>query len=202
MKKKLLKASILIALIVLPINAAAQARRANAPATAPAATTPARPAAAPNAAPAAAAQQQQPVLQFADAMILIRGALSALQQANQTSNYEVLRALSATGFQQANTTQKLAQTFAPVKNYNLTSILVLEPRFTKLPEINENGMLAMAGFFDNAGFRIAFDMTFALEGEQLKIYDIGVGVNPLPAANAPAAPAAPARTTPPPAPRQ
>ena len=65
---------------------------------------------APAQSPATAAAQ--PALPFPQAMILIRSALTALQQADETNDYSVLNALGSTSFRTANPPARLAQTFA------------------------------------------------------------------------------------------
>ena len=70
-------------------------------------------------------------------LILIRTTLVALQQANQTGNYNVLRGLTAPEFQKSNSAEKLAQSFASLraKNFDLSGVVVLDPQHTVLPEI-------------------------------------------------------------------
>ncbi|MEI9904872.1 MAG: hypothetical protein WDN06_13565 [Asticcacaulis sp.] len=63
----------------------------------------------------------------AQVLMLVRSSLTALQQANQTGNYDVLYALGSSEFQKANTPQKLGDAFAALKPYNLISVEVLEP---------------------------------------------------------------------------
>ena len=127
--------------------------------------------------PAAAAAQ--PALPFAQAMILIRSALTALQQANETNNYVVLNALGSTGFRTANPPARLAQTFAGIRQYNLASILVLEPQFTQLPQINAQGQLTMEGFFLADGYRIAFRLIYVPENSRWRLFGLSAGVTPV-----------------------
>jgi hypothetical protein len=50
----------------------------------------------------------------------IRSALLALDQANKTGNYTVLRELGAPGFQAANTAARLSEIFASQSNASST----------------------------------------------------------------------------------
>src|SRR6266568_3084756 len=101
----------------------------------------------------AASPQQQPASKPANidrngVLILIRSTLLALDHANKTGNYTVLRDLGAPGFQ-VNTDARLAEIFAAQRkdNLDLAGVAVLEPQLTVLPQIEPNGMMRMAGFF-------------------------------------------------------
>ena len=52
-------------------------------------------------------------------LILINSALLALNQANETGNYTVLRDMAAPSFQRANSPERLAQLFSNLRNRNL-----------------------------------------------------------------------------------
>src|ERR1017187_4037804 len=95
------------------------------------------------------AQPPQPAqIDHNGVLILIRSTLLALDQANKTGNYTVLRDLGAPGFQ-ANSDARLAEIFAAQRRdkLDLSGIAVLDPQLTLLPEIDANGMMRMAGFF-------------------------------------------------------
>jgi len=95
-------------------------------------------------------------------LILIRETLIALDQANKTGNYTVLRDLGSPAFQ-ANTSAKLAEIFAPERrdNLDLSGVAVLEPQLSLLPQIEANGLLHMTGFFPSAPQQVNFDVAFA-----------------------------------------
>ena len=82
-------------------------------------------------------------------LILIRTSLLALDEANKTGNYTVLRDMGAPGFQSANTAARLGDIFASLRNdkVDLSGVAVLEPQLTLLPQIEGNGLMHMAGFF-------------------------------------------------------
>jgi hypothetical protein len=126
------------------------------------------------AAPAVA--PSQPALPFPQALILIRSDLVALQQANETGIYATLSALGTQRFQADNPPAKLAQTFAPLRNYNLNSVLVLEPKFTQLPQLRPDHSMAMAGFFASDGYRITFQLAYAAENGRWRLAAINVGI--------------------------
>ena len=132
---------------------------------------------------APAAQPAQPVLPYPQALILIRSALSSLQDADDTGDYDVLYGLGNQAFRAANPPQKLATTFAGVRAYNLKSVLVLEPQFTQLPQLDQNGMMTMSGFFVSDSYRINFSLVFAPENNQWRLFGLSAGVQPTQAAN-------------------
>jgi cell division septation protein DedD len=112
------------------------------------------------------------------ALILIRSALIAVQQANQTGNYTVLYSLSAPGFQSMNSPERLSQIFANLraKNFDLSGILVLEPQLTVLPELYSNGTLRMAGFFPSVPIQVFFELQFTPVQGQWRLLAIGVNL--------------------------
>lgn len=125
------------------------------------------------------------------ALILIRSTLIALDQANKTGNYTVLRDLGAPGFQAANTPARLAEIFAKERSakLDLSGVVVLEPQLNQLPEIDSNGMMRMTGFFPSVPTQIKFDLLYAPVGGQWRLFGIAVGLGQ-------AAPTAPSSNVP------
>ncbi|SEC41232.1 hypothetical protein SAMN05444171_1345 [Bradyrhizobium lablabi] len=121
-------------------------------------------------------------------LILIRSALIALDQANKTGNYTVLRDLGAPGFQ-ANTAARLAEIFVAQRrdNIDLSGVAVLDPQLTVLPQIEPNGMLRMAGFFPSVPTQVNFDLLYAPVSGQWRLFGISVNLGQA----APTAPNAP-----------
>jgi hypothetical protein len=112
------------------------------------------------------------------ALILVRTTLVALQQANQTGNYGVLYGISAPGFQNVNSPQRLSQIFGNLrsKGFDFSGVVVLEPQFTILPEVYENGVMRMGGFFPSVPMQVYFDLQFFPVQGQWKLLAIGVNV--------------------------
>ena len=127
------------------------------------------------AAPAAAASNPapQPPIPYNLALILIRAHLAALQQADETGNYQVLAQLGSASFQAVNPPQKLAQMFAPLRAYNINAVLVTEPKFTELPHLNGEGLLAMRGQYALDGKLLQFTLIFQPEGGRWRMFGIG-----------------------------
>ena len=136
-------------------------------------------------------------------LILVRSTILALDQANKTGNYTVLRDLGAPGFQ-ANTAARLAEIFATQRrdNLDLSGVAVIDPQLTVLPQIEANGMMRMAGFFPSVPQQVNFEMLFAPVSGQWRLFGISVNVGqsgpvaPQPPTAAPPAPAAAAAAAP------
>jgi hypothetical protein len=127
-------------------------------------------------------------------LILVKSTLIALDQANKTGNYTVLRDLAAPGFASANNAARLAEIFANLRRdrIDLSGVLVLEPQLTAMPEINANGMLHMAGFFPSAPTQINFEFLFAPVDGQWRLFGLAANLG----SSSPVAPAPPAAAKP------
>lgn len=180
-----------IALVpLLGLQTAAAETRSKKPASPPAAA----PAGAAVAAPAPSAGAQAATPQPAQLRLLIYTSLIAVNQANLTGNYSVLRDLGAPGFRQTNSAAKLSEIFGAIRGrkLDLSPILLLEPKLVQQPARLENGMLRMTGFFPSAPEQVNFDLIFQpIEGKWLLF---GVALNTSPAATAQAPVAAPSNT--------
>jgi hypothetical protein len=121
-------------------------------------------------------------------LILVRSTLLALDQANKTGNYTVLRDIGAPGFQ-SNTAARLGEIFAKLRsdNLDLSGVAVIDPQLNLLPQIEANGLMRMAGFFPSVPTQVNFDLSFAPVNGQWRLFGISVGVG----SSAPAAPEPP-----------
>jgi hypothetical protein len=138
-------------------------------------------------------------------LILIREALLALDQANKTGNYTVLRDLGAPQFQ-ANTAARLAEIFAQQRRdkLDLSGVAVIDPQLTLLPQIEGNGLMRMAGFFPSVPTQVNFELAFAPVDGRWKLFGLSVSFGqaapaapqPPPQAAAPQAGAPPAPAKP------
>jgi cell division septation protein DedD len=137
-------------------------------------------------------------------LILIRSTILALDQANKTGNYTVLRDLGAPGFQ-TNTAARLAEIFASQRrdNLDLSGVAVIDPQLTILPQIEANGMMRMAGFFPSVPQQVNFEMLFSPVSGQWRLFGISVNVGqtgpvaPQPATSPPPSPAPQTSAAPP-----
>lgn len=142
----------------------------------------------PPAAPAGS-QPQPAQIDRNGVLILVRSTLLAVDDANRTGNYTVLRDLGAPGFQAGNTAARLSEIFANLRNQNvdLTGVAVLEPQLTLLPQIEANGLMRMAGFFPSVPTQVQFELLFAPVGGKWRLFGISLGLGQ----SGPAAPLAP-----------
>jgi outer membrane biosynthesis protein TonB len=128
-------------------------------------------------------------------LMLIQSSLIALNQANATGNYTVFRELSAPGFQEANSAARLAEVFADLRNqqFDLSPVLLIQPKLFSKPEMSPNGKLRVTGFFPSEPERVNFDFIFQPVRGQWRLFGVRVKTTPAAAASAgPAAPQAPA----------
>lgn len=140
---------------------------------------PARPAAQP-ARPAQQAQQQSQIPQVAGLIVLIKSSMIALNQANQTGNYQVLYALGSDGLRAQTNPQNLAQSFAGFRqrNVDLSPIIFLDPNLSK-PAAIEGGRLHLVGSFPTSPLRITFDFWFEPSQGQWKFVQLNAGLVPV-----------------------
>jgi len=110
-------------------------------------------------------------------LILIRSTLLALDQANKTGNYTVLRDIGAPGFQ-SNTAARLGDIFAKLRgdNLDLSGVAVIDPQLNLLPQIEANGLMHMAGFFPSVPTQVNFDLSFAPVNGQWRLFGISVSI--------------------------
>ena len=127
-------------------------------------------------------------------LILVRSTLLALDHANKTGNYTVLRDLGAPGFQ-VNTAARLAEIFAEERNekLDLSGVAAIDPQLSLLPQIEANGFMHLAGFFPSVPKQVNFEMMFAPAEGQWRLFGLSVQLGQ-------AAPTAPAETSAPPPP--
>ena len=130
-------------------------------------------------------------------LILIRSTLLALDHANKTGNYTVLRDLGAPGFQ-VNTAARLAEIFASQRrdNLDLSGVAAIDPQLSLLPQIETNGLMHLAGLFPSVTSQVNFELTFAPVNGQWRLFGISVNVGSA-APVAPEGPPAAANQAPP-----
>jgi hypothetical protein len=127
-------------------------------------------------------------------IMLIRSTLLAVDHANKTGNYTVLRDIAAPGFQN-NTAARLGEIFAKLRNdkLDLSGVAVIDPQLSLLPQIEASGMMHMAGFFPSVPAQVNFELMYAPVDGQWRLFGISVSIGQA----APAAPDAPQANGPP-----
>lgn len=109
--------------------------------------------------------------------LLIRTTIIAVNQANMTGNYSVLRELGAPGFQAANTAAQLAENFAKQRKskFDLSPILFFDPKLVEKPSIEESGMLRLTGFFATRPQQVNFNLVFEYVDGEWRYFGLGIG---------------------------
>jgi hypothetical protein len=95
-------------------------------------------------------------------VILIRSTLLAVNHANLTGNYTVLRELGTPGFHQSNTAARLGDIFRGLRerNIDIGPIAVLGAKLRQQPSLDANGQLRLTGFFPSRPEQLNFDLAF------------------------------------------
>lgn len=110
---------------------------------------------------------------------LVWSSIAALDHANQTGNYSVLRDLGAPSFQTNNTSATLGGIFQALRNQqvDLSYALVVTPTYEFPPAIVQSGLLRVRGLFPLRPAPIAFDLLFQSVAGQWRLF--GVAVAPI-----------------------
>jgi hypothetical protein len=143
---------------------------------------------------------QQTSMAIVTLAVLIKGTVTALDQANATGNYSVLRDLGTPAFREKFDQGALAGVFAELKarKLDLSQALLANVNVTRRPEFR-NGEMIIIGYFPAEPLNITFDLRFAQLDGVWRVAWIGVDAVPsanqaMAAAKAPAAPQPSAKT--------
>lgn len=129
--------------------------------------------------------------------VIIKDAIIALNQANTTGNYSVLRDMGTPVLRESFDQTALAAAFANLRarKIDLSPAYFLSPNLTKKPELNKDNELVLVGFFPTQPLQIQFELRFMQLDGRWRLAGIAVdAVPPSPsqasaAASAPPAPA-------------
>ena len=112
--------------------------------------------------------------------ILIRGTLIAVNHANLTDNYTLLRDLGSFEFSYRNSASTLADLFKPfrVNDINLEETVLEDPILIKKPVIEEGGILSLVGFTRIGQKEVVFDLKYKYELGFWKIMSISLSTRP------------------------
>jgi len=133
--------------------------------------------------PAAAQQKNSPRPKLPDPYklnLLIRSTILAVDQANRTGNYTVLRDLASPNFQKANSKAKLAKIFAGLRkrNLDLSPVMFFDPKLVTAPAIDPSGMLRLTGLIPTQPEQIIFDLAFEFDEGKWRLFGIALDVRP------------------------
>jgi hypothetical protein len=109
-------------------------------------------------------------------MKLIWSAMAALDHANQTGNYSVLRDLGAPSFQANNSAATLGATFQALRTQrvDVANALIVSPTFEIPPTLIEGGLLRARGSFPVRPEALGFDLLFQNVTGQWRLFGIAV----------------------------
>ena len=125
----------------------------------------------------ALAQEEQRSIPDAFALIrLVRATMVAVDHANRTGNYTVLRDLGAPGFSKSNDAARLADIFRNWRNQKLDlgAVVLLKPTWTVQPKIDQAGMLRLTGYFATKPLRITFDLLYESIDGRWRLFGISI----------------------------
>jgi hypothetical protein len=117
-----------------------------------------------------------PVIDTAGAAALMKSTIMAVQHANQTGNYSVLRDLGTPAFRESFDQARLTSIFAPIRALGAdlgTLVLSMPPSPGGVPEFGAN-RLRLSGEFMARSLRIRYDLTFVPIGGRWRIAGLGI----------------------------
>ena len=130
---------------------------------------------------------------------LIWSTMSAVDHANLSGNYSVLRDLSAPAFQINNDAARLAKIFETLRaaNVDLSNTMLLAPTYRTAPVVLSPDVLHVQGYFGLRPTAIGFDLYYQWLQGRWRLYGVQIVpatmANIQPGATPPPAPTPPAR---------
>ncbi|WP_374405933.1 hypothetical protein [Pelagerythrobacter sp.] len=110
---------------------------------------------------------------------MIWSTMAAVDHANRSGNYSVLRDISAQGFQINNDAARLAEVFAGIRRsrIDLSNALLIPPTYTQAPQLVREDVFRVQGMFQMRPISLSFDMYFQWEQGEWKLF--GIDIQPL-----------------------
>ncbi|WP_206435807.1 hypothetical protein [Tsuneonella rigui] len=133
---------------------------------------------------------------------MIWSTLLAVDHANRSGNYSVLRDMSAQGFQINNDPARLSQIFASLREtrIDLSNALLIAPTFLEAPRQIQQDVFEVKGVFQLRPSAIQFDLYYQWEQGRWKLF--GIDIQPITMATAPPGPVATTSSSTRPTPRK
>lgn len=126
--------------------------------------------------------QQQPPQRVSgnDISKLIRNTIIAVNHANLTGNYTVLRDLGSLSLNTNRSASNLADIFRPLREgkIDLANTVLHDPRLSETPRLTKNGVLQLKGWFLTKPNNVTFDLTYRFENSKWRIMSISIGMRP------------------------
>lgn len=107
---------------------------------------------------------------------LIWSTMAAIDHANRSGNYSVLRDLGSPGFQVNNDAARLAEIFSSIRgqNIDLSNTLLLAPTYRSAPAIVSPGVMRIVGGFGLRPIAIDFELYYQWSAGRWKLYGVGI----------------------------
>lgn len=107
---------------------------------------------------------------------MIWSTFAAVDHANRSGNYSVLRDISSQGFQIANNSARLAEIFSGLRNsqIDLSNAFLVPPTYLEAPRLIREDLFQVTGIFQIRPISLAFDFTYQWEQGQWKLYAINI----------------------------
>ena len=114
---------------------------------------------------------------------LIWTTLIAVDHANRTGNYSVLRDLAAPSFRDANNAARLAGIFAPLRarDIGLRRVVLASPVYAEPPKILDNGLYRVKGSFPFRPVGINFELLFQHSDGGWQLFGVSIAPAEMPA---------------------
>jgi len=119
----------------------------------------------------------QPVPNGLELSKLIWSTMAAVDHANQSGNYSVLRDNAAPGFQMLNNPARLSEIFAGLRasRVDLSNTLLLAPTYTAAPAVVEKDVIRVRGAFGLRPTAISFDLYYQWVEGRWRLYGVSIG---------------------------
>lgn len=93
---------------------------------------------------------------------IVWSTLAAVDHANQSGNYSVLRDISSPTFQVTNNAAQLAEVFRGIREarVDLSNVLVLAPTYTQAPALDGPDIMRVRGYFGLRPTSVFFDLRY------------------------------------------
>ncbi|WP_422029873.1 hypothetical protein [Roseovarius sp.] len=124
----------------------------------------------------AEAQEAVPAPGRSETARLVWSTLIAVDHANRTGNYAVLRDLGAPDFRNANDPAKLAAIFASIRerDLGLERVVLANPVYAEEPGLTDTGLFEVKGSFPARPEGVSFELYFQHVEGDWKLYGLGI----------------------------
>ena len=110
---------------------------------------------------------------------MIWSTIAAVDHANRSGNYSVLRDISAQSFQIHNNAARLSEIFAGIRNsrIDLSNALLVPPTYNQAPQMIREDIFRVQGFFQIRPISLSFDLYYQWEQGMWKL--VGIDLQPV-----------------------